>query len=204
MLLFDVTSSSSCHQTCVFHLSTHFFASSLKQLRSSNEQGRARRVHYIMCTAFSDARPHSHVPSPSKYPHFCLCSLLHVNQVLSRFRHFHVAHGLLYHIAWISLRLTVTLCGVVCNLLSHALHRMILGDNSAGFTLRKKQFLDLSLLTTGCCSYRVWASLVSSLVFSILAHTSLRMSVDAIAASKYRHPVTGLHTLFSSIFSFWA
>ena len=32
------SSSSSCHQTCVFHLSTHFFAISLKLLRSSNEQ----------------------------------------------------------------------------------------------------------------------------------------------------------------------
>ena len=72
-------SSSSCHQTCVFHLSTHFFAISLKLLRSSSEHGRARRVHFIMCVVFSVARPHSHVTSPSKYRHLCLCSLLHVN-----------------------------------------------------------------------------------------------------------------------------
>ena len=39
------SSSSSCHQTCVFHFSRHFFAISLKPLRSSNEQGRSRRVH---------------------------------------------------------------------------------------------------------------------------------------------------------------
>ena len=32
-------SSSSCHQTSVLHLSTHFFAVSLNLLRSSNEQG---------------------------------------------------------------------------------------------------------------------------------------------------------------------
>ena len=57
--------SSSCHQTSVFHLSTHFFAVSLNLLRSSNEQGCSRRVHYIMCAVFSVARPHSQVVSPS-------------------------------------------------------------------------------------------------------------------------------------------
>ena len=59
------TSSSSCHQTSVFHLSTHFFAVSLNLLRSSNEQGCTRRVHCIMCAVFSVARPHSQVVSPS-------------------------------------------------------------------------------------------------------------------------------------------
>ena len=99
------------------------------------------------------------------------CSLLHVNPVRSPFRHLHVVHGLSY----ISL-LILALYGVVCNLISHSLHRMILGDNSAGFTLRKKQFLDFSLLSAGSCPYRVWASLVSCLVFFTLAHTSLRSS----------------------------
>ena len=113
----------------------------------------------------------SHVPSPSKYPHFCLCSLMHVNPIRSRFRHLHVLHGLSYPLARLSFRLTVTLCGVVCNLLSHALHRMILGENSAGFTLCKKQFRDFSLLSARCCPYREWAILVSCLFFSILAHT---------------------------------
>ena len=56
---------SSCHQTSVFHLSTHFFAVSLNLLRSSNEQGCARRVHCIMCAVFSVASPHSQVVSPS-------------------------------------------------------------------------------------------------------------------------------------------
>ena len=58
-------SSSSCHQTSGFHLSTHFFAVSLNLLRSSNEQGCARRVHCIMSAVFSVARPHSQVVSPS-------------------------------------------------------------------------------------------------------------------------------------------
>ena len=57
--------SSSCHQTNVFHLSTHFFAVSLNLLRSFNEQGCAKRVHCIMCAVFSVARPHSQVVSPS-------------------------------------------------------------------------------------------------------------------------------------------
>ena len=116
------------------------------------------------------------------------------------------------HILLLSLRLTVTLCGVVCNLQSHSLHRRILGDNSAGFTLRKMQFLNFSLLSAWCCPYREWASLVSCLVFSILAQTSLRMSGGAIPASKYRsstlvsfrHPAPALYALFSSVFSFWA
>ena len=47
-------SSSSCHQTSVFHLSTHFFVVSLNLLRSSNEQGCARRVHCIMCYQLPD------------------------------------------------------------------------------------------------------------------------------------------------------
>ena len=53
--------SSSCHQTSVFHLSTHFFAVSLNLLKSSNEQCCARRVHCIMCAVFSVARPPSQV-----------------------------------------------------------------------------------------------------------------------------------------------
>ena len=51
----STSSSSSCHQTSVFHLSTHFFAVSLNLLRSSNEQGCTRRVHCIMCAVFSVA-----------------------------------------------------------------------------------------------------------------------------------------------------
>ena len=126
------------------NLSTHFFTILLKLLRSSNEQGCARRVHCIMCAVFSVARPHSNVVSPSKYPSFCLCCLPNVNYVCSRFRYLYVVHGLSYPLDRLSLRLTVTSCGV-CNLLSLALRRMPLGENLAGFTLRKKQFLDFSL-----------------------------------------------------------
>ena len=176
----------------------HIFAILLKLLRSSNKQGRARMVHCIMCAVFSVSRPHSHLMSHSKYPHFCLCSLLHVNPVRSRFRHLHVVHGLSYPLARLSLRWTVTLCGVVCNLLSHLLRRMILGDNSTGFTQHNNQFLDLSLPSAWCCTYREWASLVSCLVFTILSHTSLWMPGGV------RHHVTALHALFNSVLSFWA
>ena len=65
MLIMIQSSSSSCHQTSVFHLSTHFFAVSLNLLRSYNEQGCARMVHCIKCAVFFVARPHSHVVSPS-------------------------------------------------------------------------------------------------------------------------------------------
>ena len=115
-------------------------------------------------------------------------------------------------VARILLRLTVTLCGVVCNLLSHALHRMTLGENSSGLPLRKKQFLDFILLSAWYCPYREWASLICCLVFYIISHTSLRMSGGAMSTSKYRsstlvgfrHPVTALYAMFSSVFCFWA
>ena len=48
------SSSSSCHQTSVFHLSMHFFAVSLSLLRSSKEQGCERRVHCIMTMTMND------------------------------------------------------------------------------------------------------------------------------------------------------
>ena len=56
----------------------------------------------------------------------CLCSLLHVNPVRSRFRHLHVVHGLSNPLAKLSSMLTVALCGIACSLLSHALHRIII------------------------------------------------------------------------------
>ena len=117
-------------------------------------------------------------------PHFCLYSLLHVNPVRSRFRHIHIVHVLSYHLARPSLRLTVTLCGVVCNFLSHSLHYMTLGENAAGFTLRKKPFMDFSFLPAGCCSYREWASLVSCF-FPSCTYISPDVG-GAIPASKYR------------------
>ena len=60
-----VVPSSSCHQTRVFHLSTHFFAVSLNLVRPSNEHDCAIRVHCIICEMFSVVRPHSQVVSPS-------------------------------------------------------------------------------------------------------------------------------------------
>ena len=84
-----------------------------------------------------------------RYRHLCLCSLLHVNPVGSRFRHLHVVHGLSNPLAKLSSMLTVALCGIACSLISHALHRITLGGKSAGFTLRKKQILDFSLLSAG-------------------------------------------------------
>ena len=87
-------------------------------------------------------------------PHFCLSSLLHMNPVHSQSRHLHVLHGLSNLLARLSLRLIINLYGDVCNLLSYSFHRMALGENSVGFTLCKKQFMDLSLLSAGCCPYR--------------------------------------------------
>ena len=108
-------SSSSCHQICIFHLSMRLISISLKRLISSNEQGRARRVHCIMDAVFSLARLHSHMVSSLKCPHFCLCSLLHANPVHSLFRHLVIVHGLSYPLARLLLRLMVTLCGVICS-----------------------------------------------------------------------------------------
>ena len=54
----------------------------------------------LISVIFYVTRPHSHVACPSKYPHFCLCSLLHVNPVRSRFRHLHVVHGLSYPLVY--------------------------------------------------------------------------------------------------------
>ena len=144
-----MVSSSSCHQTSVLHLSIHFFVVSLNLLMSFNEQGCASRVYCIMCAVFSVARPHSQVVSPSKYRHIFLCSLLHVNPVRSRFRHLHIVHGLSNPLAKLSSMLTVAPYGIVCSLISHALHRITLGGESAGFTLRKKQFIDFSIVSAG-------------------------------------------------------
>ena len=93
-----------------------------------------------MCAEFSVTRPRSHMAFPSKYPHFGLCSLLHVNPVHSRFRHIHVIHRLSYPLARLSLRFTVTLCGVVGNFLSHSIHYMTLGDNSSGLHYARGSF----------------------------------------------------------------
>ena len=129
-----IASSSSWHQTSVFHLSTHFFAVSLNLLRSSNESPKP-------CTASNHLRRE--------------VSRLHTTQEYS--------------------------------------------SSTLAFSLPGSDHIESE------------PTLVSCLVISTRAHTSLRMSGGAIPASKYRsstlvgfrHPVTALHALFSSGFSFW-
>ena len=135
----NVNSKLAFHRVVSFQIShtVHTFTTyQYKHTRHSS-----RRVHCIICAVFSDVRPHSHVTSPSKYPHFCLCSLLHVKHVRSLCIHLHGVHGLSYPLARLLLSLAVTLCGVVCNIRNHSLHRMTIGD----LTLCKKLFLDSSL-----------------------------------------------------------
>ena len=137
---------------------------------------------------------------------------MHANPVRSRFRHIHVGHGLSYPIIMLSLRLTVTLCGVVCNLLSHPLHRMTLGDNSAGFTLCKKHFLDHNLLSAGCCPYRECGLI--GFMFGLF-HSSTYISPDVgwrnsslkiqiFYIGWFQASCAARHALFSFVYSIWA
>ena len=100
----------------------------------------------VWCSLLPD---HTHKSYLLRSTAISVCSLIHVNHVRSRFRHLHVVHGLTNPLAKLSSRWTVALCGIACSLLSHALHRITLGGKSAGLTLRKKQFLDPSLLSAG-------------------------------------------------------
>ena len=76
---------------------------------------------------------------------------------------------------------------------------MALGGKFAGFTECRKQFLYFKRLSE-------WASCVSCLALSTLAHTSRLMLGGAIPDDKYncstlvgwRHPVIVRHTLLSS------
>ena len=63
-----------------------------------------------ICDVVSVARPHSHVVSPLKYPHFFLCSLLQVYPVLSLFRHLQLSQGLSCPVVRSSYRLTKPVC----------------------------------------------------------------------------------------------
>ena len=58
----------------------------------------------------SAASPHSHAVCPLKYPHFFPCSLLHVYQVLSLFRHLQLRQRLSCPVAILSYRLTKLTC----------------------------------------------------------------------------------------------
>ena len=82
---------------------------------------------------------------------------------------------------------------------------MSLRGKFAGFTECRKQFLDFKRLSAGVCPCKEWASFVSCLAFSTLAHTS-RLMLGGAIPDKYnsstlvalRHPVIAQHALLSS------
>ena len=86
---YRLSSSSSSHQTILFHSSVHCFPTSLNIIKSSTEQGCASWEHCNMCAVVSSAFPHAHVCF-----HFFLCAVLQVYPVHRRLRHLHVVHGL--------------------------------------------------------------------------------------------------------------
>ena len=59
---------------------------------------------------------------------------------------------------------------------------MTLWRKFEGFTECRKQFLDFKHLSAGIFPYNEWASFVSCLIFSTLAHTSCMMLGGAISA----------------------
>ena len=87
----------------------------------------------------------------------------------SLLRHCHIVHGLSCLLARLSSRRR-RLDGV-----SYSLHLMALGGKFAGFTYRKKPFLDFKRFSAGICQYKEWASFISCLAFSTLVHTSRLM-----------------------------
>ena len=109
-------------------------------------------------------------------------------------------------LARLSSRLTEVQWGVLFVLLSHLLHLITLGGKFAGFTECMKQFLNFKRLSAGIFPCKEWASFVSCLCFSTLAHTSRLMLGGAIPDNKYnsstlvglRHPVIARHALLSS------
>ena len=76
----------------------------------------------------------------------------------------------------------------------------------AGFTECRNQFLDFRRLPAGIFPYKEWASFVSCLAFSTLAHTSHLLLGGATPDNKYnsstlvglRHPAIARHALLSS------
>ena len=83
---------------------------------------------------------------------------------------------------------------------------MTLGGKFAGITECRKQFLDFKCHSAGIFPCKEWASFVSCLAVSTLAHTSRLMLGGAIPDNKYnspilvglRHPVIARHALLSS------
>ena len=82
---------------------------------------------------------------------------------------------------------------------------MTLWGKFAGFTECRKQFLDFKRLSAAIFPCKEWASFVSCLAFSTLAHTSRLMLCGAIPDKQnsstlvgLRHPVIARHALLSS------
>ena len=83
---------------------------------------------------------------------------------------------------------------------------MTVGGKFAGFTECRNQFLDFKRSLLGFFQCKEWASFVSCLTFSFLAHTSRLMLGGAIPDNKYnsstlvgvRHPIIARHALLSS------
>ena len=61
---------------------------------------------------------------------------------------------------------------------------MTLGRKLEAFTECRKQFLDFKRLSEGICTYKEWASFVSCLAFSTLAHASHLMLGGVIPDNK--------------------
>ena len=127
-------------------------------------------------------------------------------------RHLNFIHGLSCPLARLSSRLTEVRWGALFVLLSHSLHLRTLGWKLAGFTECKKPFLDFKRLSSGIFPCKEWASFVSCLAFSTLAHTSRLMTGGATPDNKcnsstlvgLRHPVIARHALLSSESSLYA
>ena len=71
---------------------------------------------------------------------------------------------------------------------------MALGGKFAGLTECRKQFLDFKLLSVVIFPYKEWASFVSCLSFSTLAHTSRLMLGGVIPDYKYNYYISWFET----------
>ena len=77
------------------HNSTHFFAVSLKVLKSSRVQGVLSSGHCSRCSIVCVFMPQLHEGSPIWYPHLIKFALVRPTPDLSRLSVFHVGQGAL-------------------------------------------------------------------------------------------------------------
>ena len=77
------------------HNFTHFFAVSLKVLKSSREQGVLSSGHCRRCSIVCVSVPQLHEESPVWYPHLIKFALVRPTPDLSRLSVFHVGQGAL-------------------------------------------------------------------------------------------------------------